>query len=177
MSIAVGLECKSGVWLGWDSAIVNSAPESSSLDAIGYKGFIKNGIGFVSVGSPRVAQLLKYELVIKDVGDDFEGWIVKKLSKEIKRIFKKHEYAEGITMLVANDREVHYFFDDHACYRSSYGYAAVGSGSDQALGAIAALTLTQSKPQDIVRVAVEITAKHSHTVTTPAYTAFIPRRK
>lgn len=169
MSVAVGLEAEGGVWLAWDSAITCDDGEQS---LVANKGFMLGGVGFAFVGS-RHDQIVRHYLEVQPRDCHPEEWGVTALASTIGTLLAEASVEGDWNALVAVDGVLLRLDNDLSCYRPlRYGYAAIGSGSSYALGALAATEGCGAQWR--AESAVLAACRHHVTVSEPVHTLWVP---
>lgn len=176
MSVAIGIECEGGVWLAADSVEI----AGGTHDVTGGKLARFGGYAIASVGFVRACQVLRHYLDLPGpVGDEpAEKWMVTSLVPALKVLADEHdpwpeEEDGGWALLVAVAGELYSVDRTYAVGRSLRGYAAIGSASDFALGAIAA-TKGMDQPQDRLIAAVKAAAEWSTSALEPCELQWVP---
>jgi len=174
VSVAVGIECEGGVWLGWDSALTDE--EGGTQSSYKGKGFKARHVGFAVVDIIRHGQMIKQLLNMEPPGSAspraVDRWA------EISLPYRMHQRCgldKGPSTLVAVRGRLYQMQEDWSVLRMRERYAAIGSGQDAALGAM--FTLTRQKSKDykgILKTAVAAAAAHCATVSEPIYTLWVP---
>lgn len=170
MSVAVGVESRNGVWLASDSQ-VSSDHESATIEGKVFRH--RTGYGLAVVGSLRATQVVRYYLDIKHPSKsrDPEAWCVRQLVPRIRDLCDRHKVWEDkpdFAGLVAVKGRLYVIGEDWSVARHLSGYAAIGSGCDYALGAMAAVkAVLNLRPDQRVRRAVEATIAHHPNVGGP----------
>jgi ATP-dependent protease HslVU (ClpYQ) peptidase subunit len=183
MTCIVGLEINGDVILaadsmgGWTSQWMKQemvTPKLASraipvkLEAGG--GTITMGLGYTA--SYRMGDLLRHQFEPPPYdGDDLpEHWVVCQLIPAIRTLFKSHGFAtiennseSGGEFLLAIQGQCFIVGSDFSVVRPRDGYAAIGSGVEFALGAMAALQLEHDGEPDSTwpDMAVRAAARHN----------------
>jgi len=185
MTCIVGLEHQGAVYLGgdsatmtgWDLSIANGDP----------KVFTRGGMIIGLSGSVRIAQLLRYALVIPKhrahVSD--MGYMVTDLATAINRMVVEYmgpaaaardkdeaddRRPPGLadSMILIGYRGALYWMDgDLSVVRDSLGYAAIGCGAAFARGSMFASRDTAMSPTDRIEMALKAASEHSAAVCPP----------
>ena len=162
MTCVVGLVQRGRVYVGVDSAAVSGwTRRKSDLPKVFRRGpFL---IGYTT--SFRMGQLLEHELQVpkQAVGQSDMSYMVTQFIEASRKLFKERGFTKveankekGGQFLVGYKGCLYSIESDFQVGKMSDGYDAVGSGSDYALGAMAALT--KLSPTRRIRRALEIAA-------------------
>lgn len=171
MTCVVGLVNKGRLYMGVDSAAVSGwTRRTSELSKVFRRGpFL---IGYTT--SFRMGQLLEHELAVppQQAGVSDMSYMVSTFIESARKLFKERGFTQiesnkekGGQFLVGFKGTLYSVESDFQVGHMSDGYDAVGSGSDFALGAMAALE--RLPPQRRVRRALEIAAHFSMGVCGP----------
>lgn len=176
MTCIVALEHDGYVWLGTDSAASNG----HTLSIVDTPKIIKNGnLVFGYTSSFRFADLLRFKLKFPNQkrGQDDRDYIVGVVVEKIRNSLKAGGFAKvtegcresGGTALIAYRGKVYTLQDDFSIIRYVDGYSSCGSGGELALGSLATTAALDVKPEDRVRLALQVAAKHCCTVEGPEH--------
>lgn len=173
MTCIVGLEHNNHVYIGGDTAA------TSGYDVVirGDEKVFANGkmvMGFTS--SFRMGQLLRYSFVPPrnaHAGDDMK-YLATTFVDAARKLYgakgflKTRDNVEAAgTFLLGYNKRLYAIYDDFQVGSPVDGYAAIGAGSDLALGAVYALKSVIDDPVAIVVVALEAAAKFNASVRAP----------
>jgi hypothetical protein len=173
MTCIVGIETPRGVMLGADSMAGEftywTAGEHAEPKVFRVGPYV---IGFTS--SFRMGDLLRYHLALPDPpARASHKHMVTKVVPAVRALFRAHGFATtkegaevGGDFLVGVSGALYRVSSDHQVSRSRYGYAAVGSGAQTALGALSAIA-NPRRARESLRAAPEAAARHSMGVRGP----------
>lgn len=162
MTIIVAIEHGAEVHIGCDSAITTA----DRVDALhGPKWWTRGEVLVAYAGDLRaVAVAREAHARQRHPREDVEAY-VDRLARRTRAALRKARIAPAELELLVVLRGRAYVVTDGVKTRSAYGYAAIGSGSDLALGSLA--STEYSPPEDRVRLALEATARHSSSCAEP----------
>lgn len=177
MTCIVGLIHDGQTWIGGDSAGVAGYSLTTRADE---KVFRRGPFVMGFTTSFRMGQLLRYRLKVPATlpatyHDDPDKWMATTFVDAARKCLKdggyaaKHNEAEyGGSFLVAEGGNLWTVEGDYQVGRSACGYAAVGCGSDLALGALFSMVDGQDEsPQGMVEDALRAAEAHSAGVRGP----------
>ena len=166
---------RSTIWIGGDSAGVAGWDITIRKDPkVFFLGKEEEGnrmlIGCTT--SYRMIQLLRFQLELPsyEEGMDVEEWMVTQFVEAVRERFKKGGFAkkkddreEGGNFLVGFAGRLFTIAPDYQVGESSYGYDAVGSGENNALGSLATTTQSQSSlpPKTHLELALQAAERHN----------------
>ena len=166
------------VCIGGDSAAVAGNCVTKNKSPKVFKG--KQGIVYGGTTSFRMIQLIRHAFDPGPIPDDDEQileWMTVEFMQKMQECFKEHGFAEknnggqevGGTFLCAVRSKLFEVYSDYQVDEPLYDYAAVGSGSKYALGALHSLLITEPviSARDRVRNALKATAYHCSEVCGP----------
>lgn len=166
MTCIVGIQTSSGVWIGGDSAAV--AGDSINVRA-DEKVFFNGEFLFGFCGSFRVGNLIRYAFTPPSQScDDDMSFLVndvvdamRTLQRDRRAIRRMNEetHESDSSFLVAYKGRLYSIETDYQIAKPLEGYAAIGSGADVAMGALAA-TEKMRDPRKRVLLALEAAARH-----------------
>ena len=173
MTCVVGMVHKGRVYIGVDSAAVSGwTRRESELSKVFRRGpFL---IGYTT--SFRMGQLLEHQLVVppQEADQSDMGFMVNNFIEAARKLFKDRGFTKvesnkekGGQYLVGYRGRLYSIETDFQVGEMSDKYDAVGSGSDFALGAMAALP--KLSPTRRIRRALEIAEKFNMGVCAPFY--------
>lgn len=187
MTCIVGLETRDGVLMAGDSAAVgNNDRYATRLTKVFRRGEFL--IGYTT--SYRMGQLLQYRLLVDPQADeqtDLE-YMATTFIDAVRTCLKEGGFAkvenaqeEGGSFLVGYKGKLYEVASDFQVNSSRYGYMAIGSGADVALGSMwTSLRLIgdrEAKPDVVVISALEAAEHFNNCVYPPYYTEFLPTPK
>jgi ATP-dependent protease HslVU (ClpYQ) peptidase subunit len=177
----VALVDKGKIIIGGDSAGTNSFSLRSTIRKdkkvfMRQKGKDKWVFGFTT--SYRMGQLVQYvlDLPVYDESMDLHQFMVTKFVPALRTCFqgggfenKKEERVSGGSFIVGFKGTLFVIQSDYQVAIASEPYTAVGCGESIALGALSALTATNSKltPEKKLRIALEAAEQYSAGVRAP----------
>ena len=176
MTCIVGIERDGEVWMGGDSALTDSATMALRVME-DEKIFMNDQMLIGCCSSLRTLQLMRYAFVQPDKGErkddvsflatDFMD-AVRNMQRE-KGIMKREADVEvqDAHFLIGYNGRLYVVEDDHQVYRTRDGFAAIGCGSDLALGAMYALRSSTRSPEEIIEIALEAAETFSAGVKRP----------
>jgi ATP-dependent protease HslVU (ClpYQ) peptidase subunit len=171
MTAIAGLAEDGSVFIGGDSAGVTGLDLSVRADT---KVFRKGGYLFGFTTSFRMGQLIHYSLELPKPSDDLDRFMVTTFIDALRACLKAGGWArkdsereEGGTFLVGVRGQLFAVYDDYQVGKAADGFAAVGSGSQIALGALYATAGTGMKPKKRVEVALHAAERFSAGVRGP----------
>jgi ATP-dependent protease HslVU (ClpYQ) peptidase subunit len=136
MTCIVGMEYQGSVILagdiqgtGWNSKVVHTQP----------KVFALGGVGFGYTTSYRFGQIIEHAMkapVVPDAKDQVYRWLITVLIPDIAEALKKANFEGGGNCLIGVKGQLWELQPDFSVIRSTLGYAAVGSGTEYALGSM-----------------------------------------
>lgn len=140
MSCIIAVKRNGVIVFGSDSLVSTSYNKySCKNDKIFYKG--KTIIGVA--GSPRVGQLIQYELKdfkIKSNDQTEMEYMVKIVAQSIKTVLEENNACDPeefpFEVLIGYNGKLYQMFNDFQIVELDYPYQAVGSGSDIAIGSL-----------------------------------------
>jgi hypothetical protein len=170
MTCIVGIEHEGGALLACDS--MTSDHYSADVSAVP-KLFRIGEYAFGFTSSWRMGDLLRYHLALPPVPRGrLHRHITASVVPLIRACFKDGGFAttkegaeSGGTFLLAVRGHVYQITDDYQVGRSTWGYAAVGSGAVAARGALSALT--EGDPRTRARAALVAAERHTAHVRRP----------
>jgi len=173
MTCIIALEHKGKVYIGGDSAAVAGHDINVLINPKVFKirDFL---IGYTS--SFRMGQLLQYNLEVPEnlCGDDDMRYLVTKFIPAVRDCMKNGGYIKiennqesGGYFLVGYHGKAYKVSDDFQITRTTNKFNAVGCGESYALGALAALNITN--PEKAIIRALEIAGMFSSGVCPPYY--------
>lgn len=166
MTCVIGLETAEGVWMGSDSFFGTD----EVCDLIDHpKWFTKGTLTFGWAGDARPAQIVEHDLHYRGPrkGEKSLPYLVKVVTKSIHNGLRdagcnlRHPGATdetGTSFLVVFRGKLYMIQGDYSIVRSPRGCAAIGVGSDIALGAVSALR-GRLPPQEAVKEALTLAAE------------------
>jgi len=174
MTCIVGFSTKGKVYIGGDSAGVGGLDLTVRKD----QKVFKNGsciMGFTS--SFRMGDLLHYSLTVPErhSDEDVDKWMRTTFINAVRDCLKTGGYATkekeaegGGVFLVGYDGRLFYIDQDYQVGEALDCYDAVGCGDAYAKGAMAAMIRTGDiAPEDMIRIALEITERNCAGVRAP----------
>lgn len=175
MTAVVGLIEKKKIYIGADSAATDGRHGQALLaDA---KVFDNGNMLFGVAGSLRMAQLIRYSLVIPkhDHDVDLSRYMATSFIDGVRKVlldgghaFKaNNEEMQGGEFLVGYQGRLFHVQEDLAIIESVGPFSAIGSGGDLALGAMHVLYHTKHKPNDKIARALEAAAAFNASVRPP----------
>lgn len=170
MTCIVGIEKKGTVWLGGDSA--GTARNMHQRVRADKKVFIKGEFIMGFCGSFRMGQLLQCSLVIPErqsAGDDY-SWLVTEFTAAVKKCLAA-EGGEGEEKLTPNflfgyKGKLYGMMGDYQVSKPEFGFDAMGSGADIAIGAMHA-SKGKWNPKKRILQALEASAHNNAAVRPP----------
>lgn len=170
MTCVIGLVEDGKVYIGADS----QAADGWNKRTVAQPKVFLNGpfvIGYTS--SFRMGQLLQYQLEVKSQGDESDyAYMVKEVIEAVRDCLKSHGWAkvennqeEGGGFLIGYRGKLYEVQSDMSVLEYIDGFGAVGSGTNYALAAMAALE--DMPPVDRIRRALEIVVRFSNGVSEP----------
>lgn len=171
MTCIVGLRTKERVYIGGDSASVSGWTRRKTAQA---KVFRKGPFLIGYTTSFRMGQLLEHQLQIpkQEEGQGDMSYMVNVFVEAARKLLKERGFAKveanaesGGQFLVGYHGHLYSIESDFQVGELSDGFDAVGSGSDFALGALAALDKLSATRR--IRKALEITAHFNMSVCPP----------
>lgn len=179
MTCIVGYEHENKVYLGCDSATV----DGWTIQLTAQSKIFKLGEFLIGcAGFPRVSQLIQYSLSLKPQQENQTSfaYLCTEFSSAVKTILNDNdsihssENGKGLpeTSVLFGYRKHLYILDTNfQIIQFKDKYAAIGSGMDLALGAMAALSsvdlIKSMKPENKIKIALEASAKHNTGVQKP----------
>jgi len=167
----VGLVEDGSVFIGGDSAGVTGLDLAVRADT---KVFRKSGYLFGFTTSFRMGQLIHYALDLPKPDADLDRFMVTTFIDALRACLKAGGWArkdsereEGGTFLVGVRGKLFAVYDDYQVGKAADGFAAVGCGSQIALGALYATAGTGMKPKKRVEVALHAAERFSAGVRGP----------
>jgi hypothetical protein len=159
MTAIAGLAVGGGVHIGGDSAGVAGWSLNVRSDE---KVFRRGPYLFGFTTSFRMGQLIRYSLAVpKAPKRGLDGFMATTFVDALRDCLKRGGWArkendreEGGTFLVGVRGELYTIQDDYQVATAADGFAAVGSGSDVALGALYATQGRLWRPRQRVRIAL-----------------------
>lgn len=175
MTCIVGLEEKDAVYIGGDSAGVSGLSVSIRAD----EKVFTNGpfvMGFTT--SFRMGQLLRFKLdpPKQTVSTDDYKYMVTDFIDAVRKCFTDNGFgttSAGGTFLVGYNGKLYTIHSDFQVGIPSIAYAAVGCGSDLALGAMYALP--DKKPEQRIKAALNAASTFSGGVAPPYVIMKLPK--
>lgn len=171
MTCIVGVETKTGAYIGADSFIGSATYADSKASA---KVFSRNGWTIGVAGSARFANLLEHVFEWPQAPTTDDMGAVVRVAIDIGKAAAADDLCfsassgqrslESELMLVAAGH-IYTGASNLGMYRSRRGYAAIGSGDQYALGALHATK--DQPPRARVLAALRAAAAHASTVTGP----------
>ena len=129
---------------------------------------------FAFASGIRGAQLVENYTVFRErePKESVEAYMVKAIADSIKATYKAHDHTSDDTVyLCAHAGHLYLIQADLSVLRSAHGYAAIGAGSDMALGALGALqeavTSRAITPKAALDKALTLASRHCSMVTPP----------
>lgn len=180
MTCVVGIEHKSGVWIGADSATVADDFDIaiSAIDKVFFMNEQKTMlVGFS--GSWRAGQIVQHCMSVPEhnLQKSDEMWLVNEFVHTLRESLREHgcmktESGEDSSVgdfLVGYRGKLWNIQDDYQISRYTTNYAAIGCGSKYALGALAYLTEHKQNmtPREMIKAALEATTRHNAAVQPP----------
>lgn len=165
MTCIVGLVDNGDIWIGGDSAGVNTALQLSILKQP--KVFIKDSIIYGYTSSFYMGQLIQYSLCRPEGIDSFEPdvYLATKLIPEFKKLFELNHYAKvehnihtGGFFLVGFKSRLFKIQQDYSFNETHIPYMATGCGEDVSLGSMHATLLLPPRN----RVYTALSAAQAH---------------
>jgi ATP-dependent protease HslVU (ClpYQ) peptidase subunit len=167
----VGLVDSGRVYIGGDSAGVAGHSLTVRADA---KVFRNGAYLFGFTTSFRMGQLIRYSLEAPVPVGDLEGFMATTFIDAVRTCLKDGGWArkdsdreEGGTFLVGAAGRLFAVYEDYQVAEAADGYAAVGCGSDIALGALYASARTRTPAGKRVALALEAAERFSAGVRGP----------
>ncbi|GIG89802.1 Ntn hydrolase family protein [Plantactinospora endophytica] len=171
MTAIVGLVHDGVVYIGGDSAGVSGYSMTVRADA---KVFRIGPYVFGFTTSFRMGQLIRYALVAPTPAGNLDRFMATTFVNAVRECLKEGGWAkrdndreEGGTFLVGVRGRLFTVEDDYQVGASADGYAAVGCGSEIALGALFATARTSMPPKQRVTIALEAAERFSAGVRGP----------
>ena len=171
MTCVIGLVEDGTVWIGADSAgvadhnlVVRRDPKNWASDGWAY--------GFTS--SFRMGQLIRHSFVPPErgVAQSVEAYMVGPFVDALRRTFKdggfartSNEKEEAGTFLVGHNGRLYVIESDYQVGEWAHPFAAVGSGAQVALGAMA--VSASMKPEPRIKAALQAAQEFTSTVRGP----------
>lgn len=164
MTIVVAVEHPDGVHLGCDSAITADDALDASHDP---KWWRRGEVLVAYAGDLRAVALARATHARQRAPREDLDAYAERLASRTRAMLRAERIAshELELMLVARGRV--YTISAGVVLRSAYGYAAIGSGTDLALGSLA--STEYSDPDTRVRLALEATVRHSSACAAPLH--------
>ena len=128
------------------------------------------------VGDIRMLQLLRYSLIPPPCPEtgDVERYVATDFTNAVRACFreggytrKKDERESGGSFLVGIRGHLFCLDEDYDVWETRYGYHALGSGDDVALGVLHALQPIEMAPEQRITLALEASAFHIASVRAP----------
>lgn len=173
MTCIVGIELNGTAYIGGDSAGVSGLDITARADE---KVFTIGSMVLGFTSSFRMGQILRYKLSIPaqkiDQDDyaymctDFIDTVISTLESNGYGRISENQKSGG-SFIVAYKGKIYTIESDYQVGKSLSGYAAVGCGSDYALGAISALINQAHDGVRLANTALEIASLHSAGVCAP----------
>ncbi|MEV4436621.1 hypothetical protein [Streptomyces sp. NPDC049555] len=171
MTVIVGLVHNDRVHLGGDSAGVSGLRITVRRDPK----IFRNGpyaMGFTT--SFRMGQLLHHAFKAPKPKGDLDGFMATVFVDKLRTCLKNGGWArkdseqeQAGTFLVGIHGRLFVIYDDYQIAEPADGYAAVGCGSEIALGALHATSALDVKPRKRLTLALVAAAHHSAGVCAP----------
>jgi ATP-dependent protease HslVU (ClpYQ) peptidase subunit len=178
MTCIIGLVHEDTIYMGGDSALTDTDNMTQRVMA-DQKVFVKDSMIIGCCSSLRVMQLLEHSLQLPDQGSrqsDIEYLVldfmdaVRTVLKDKGSLKKENELeTHDAQFLIGYNGVIYTVEEDYQMYQCTESWAAVGSGSDLALGAMYALRNVSMTPEEKIRVALEAAASYNATVRAPFY--------
>jgi len=176
MTCVCGIRTENGVWIGADSIV--TYPWYGHRRMRGVKVFrriMSNEEQFVigSCGSPRMLQLLQYQLNLTETATQSGiAYMVTEFVEVVRELFKNAGVAKvenneesGGLFLAAYDGALYRIDSDYQVMEMEDGMMAIGSGDDWALGAMKARE--DLEPEARIRCGLETASYFTGTVGPP----------
>ena len=178
MTCIVAIEQEGTIYLGGDSAA--SEPATLALRILHEPKVFRNGEMIMGCcSSLRIQQLMQHSLVLPartEYQDDLEYLVtdfidaVRAVQRDKGVQKKENEFEEHDAQFLLGYRgNIYYVEDDYQVYRTNEPWAAVGSGSDLALGALYALKGSKCTPEEKIQIALEAAESYNAGVRRPFY--------
>ena len=145
MTCIVGIEFDGHVLLGGD---IQGTGRNNKIIHTQPKVFNKKGVIFGFTTSYRFGQILEHSLqdpVVPENEKDVYRWLITVLIPDIRHALKDAGYDTGGNCLIGVKGQLWELQNDFSVLRSVRGYAAVGSGSEYAIGSL--FTSVEAKPK------------------------------
>jgi ATP-dependent protease HslVU (ClpYQ) peptidase subunit len=174
MTCIVGIQAGGKVWLGGDSAV--------TMDSSGFrikqgnpKVFKRGPLVIAICGATRWESILQHRIMVPNkIGADIDAWMATEISGEIRKIAREEDLLvngafEGSGALFGVQDRLYYMDGDLGTWPAADGYAAMGSGSGPAAGALRiALKYDNPKtPAAKLKAALETAEVHTSYVYRP----------
>jgi ATP-dependent protease HslVU (ClpYQ) peptidase subunit len=180
MTCIVGLQTKSGVWIGGDSAGTNGRMDQSIRKD--KKVFVRGEFIMGFCGSFRMGDLLKHSLVLpeKQVGNDDVAFMVNDFVNAVKNCFGPENEGktakEHITpaFLVGYRGKLFSVQPDYQVGQPETGYDAMGAGAGIALGAMH-MSKGMRNHESRIRQALEASQSNNASVRAPFNILFLKK--
>lgn len=136
MTIIIGIEHTDSVLLAGD---LEASADNISFPQTHPKVFVKQGIVFGFSTSFRFGQLLQFCMKIPEPipRANILEWLVSVFIPELQATLSRAEYKDSFECLIGIGGELYILQPDFSVIRSAYGYAAIGSAAEFALGCVA----------------------------------------
>lgn len=171
MTAIVGLVHNGTVYIGGDSAGVTGYSMTVRADS---KVFTVGPYVMGFTTSFRMGQLIRYALAAPAPDGDLDRFMATTFIDAVRECLKTGGWArkdndreEGGTFLVGVRGRLFTVWDDYQVAAGADGYAAVGCGSELALGALFATARTRVRPERRIMVALQAAERFSAGVRGP----------
>jgi len=180
MTCIVGLEHNGGVTIGGDSMLSDFWAGASMVTPKVWK---RGEFVYGYCGSLRAGQILRYifaapQLPDSDTDDALEEYLVNEWSETLRQTFLdagnakvKHEVqtTPNSWFLFGIRGRLYTMQSDFSVWRTTRGYASIGSGEQFALGALEVLKRSHSSIKHKIETALAAASEHAPTVGPPYY--------
>jgi len=179
MTCIVGLERPEGVYIGGDSAAISSSVASITRVP---KVFRIQDLVFGCAGGFRAAQLIQHSFVppekLADISD--MAYMVTAVVSKLRDLLstEPETLTTDLQALIGYNGTLYQFWtQDWQINSSDYGYYALGSAWEVALGAMYCLVNQDINPEDILIEALDAATQHCIHVRPPYSICFIQKEK
>lgn len=168
MTCVVGVKTDRGVWIGADSQATGGHSKSFRSDP---KVFLNGDMVFGYTSSFRMGQILEHSFSppAMSVGEGMMRYMCTSFIDSVRMALKEGGFAAGDkspesggTFLVGFAGDLYEISDDYQVARVVDGYTAIGSGYDNALGAL--FVTVEMDPEPRIEMAIKAAEKFNTTV-------------
>ena len=161
MTIIIGIERAGKVILAGD---LEASADNVSFPQKHPKVFIRQGIVFGFSTSFRFGQLLQFCTKIPEPipSTNILEWLVTVFIPELRVTISNAQYKDPFDCLIGIGGELYILQSDFSVIRSAYGYAAIGSAAEFALGCVSThLSIGKFQPvENILEMSIASCSDH-----------------